>query len=306
MLRAAGYTNVQYQFGWMGIPYENASHRDLRHWLQLSLTNTNWTATLNYLNKLFCNARGYPTYTQLGDSNTFIFQRTWVKLTIGANTYYLDPAFKVYEPITGIVLTNAMGLSSNALMSAAGGTDAGNYVTNVNEANLRGTLTAYTTNFLNHLQSNQPNASVEEILSGQRLVPFFTNQLQFTMYPVVNNGYVVNTVTWDNIPTNLMSSLSIRFAGTNCSGWIPQLQGQRLSLTFATNGVAQLWQDDTLLASNSTSGSASTTNVAVVINHPIGIWDFTNNTIIRSAGGGEQRHQHLSAHQCDVCLDVCV
>ncbi len=154
-------------------------------------------------------------------------------------------------------------------------------MTNVNEANLRGTLTAYTTNFLNHLQSNQPNASVEEILSGQRLVPFFTNQLQFTMYPVVNNGYVVNTVTWDNIPTNLMSSLSIRFAGTNCSGWIPQLQGQRLSLTFATNGVAQLWQDDTLLASNSTSGSASTTNVAVVINHPIGIWDFTNNTIIR-------------------------
>ncbi len=125
LLRAAGYTNVQYQFGWMGIPYENASHRDLRHWLQLSLTNTNWTATLNYLNKLFCNARGYPTYTQLGDSNTFIFQRTWVKLTIGANTYYLDPAFKVYEPITGIVLTNAMGLSSNALISAAGGTDDG-------------------------------------------------------------------------------------------------------------------------------------------------------------------------------------
>ena len=163
MLRAAGYTNAAYQFGWMGIPYDNpdGSHRDLHHWLQLNLNNTNWNYTSNYLTRLFYANRGYPTYYFLNDNNTFLFQRTWVTVSDGTNNYRLDPAFKVSEPIPGITnLAAAMNFSSNSLMSAAGGTDTGNYVTNLNETNIRSTLTGYTTNLLNTLQSNYPNASL--------------------------------------------------------------------------------------------------------------------------------------------------
>ena len=96
--------------------------------------------TVSYLDRLFGN-RGYPFAYDLGDNNTLIFQRVWVTLTIGGTNYYLDPAFKVSEPVAGIInLANAMGYSSNALMTAAGGTDTGNYVTNLNEANLRSSV----------------------------------------------------------------------------------------------------------------------------------------------------------------------
>ena len=60
---------------------------------------------------------------------------------------------------------------------------------------------------------------------------------------------------------------------------MPQLEGQRLSLTFDNSGNAQLWQDDTLLAQNATGGSGRTTNVALYVNLPMGYWNFTNNTL---------------------------
>src|SRR5439155_8001637 len=43
LLRAAAYTDVSYRFGWTCVPYDNSdgSKRDLRHWLGLTLPNTN-------------------------------------------------------------------------------------------------------------------------------------------------------------------------------------------------------------------------------------------------------------------------
>src|SRR5206468_10039237 len=61
---------------------------------------------------------------------------------------------------------------------------------------------------------------------------------------------------------------------------IPQLQGQRLTLSFATNGLAQLWQDDTLLAQNTATGANRTTNVILNINHVGGEWDFNQNNFV--------------------------
>src|SRR5207248_3544191 len=100
LLKAAGYTNTVYQFGWMWLPYDdpNGYDYDLRHWWQLTLTDTNWHTTWNYLGDLV-SQRGYPTYSASDvNSNYFLLQRTWVALTIGATTYNLDPAFKISEP----------------------------------------------------------------------------------------------------------------------------------------------------------------------------------------------------------------
>lgn len=291
MLRAAGY-NATEQFGWMGLPYDatDGSHNDLHHWLQLNLTNTNWSYTSNYLVNLFFTTRGYPTmdflssYPPYTDTNTFLFQRVWVTATINSTNYWLDPSFKVSEPVTNIInLASAMGFSSNSVMSATGGTDTGNYVTNLNEANLRNTLTGYTTNFLNYLQSNSPNAGVQQILGGWQIIAATNTTLPVNLlfdtysYPAYP---AMNVTNWVNEPTNLMTTLQITFAGTNYQWFTPQLQGQRVALTFDTNGLAQLWQDDTLLAQKATSGSSGTTNVVLYINQPFGYWNFTNNTLI--------------------------
>ncbi|MGH7988880.1 MAG: DUF6531 domain-containing protein, partial [Limisphaerales bacterium] len=170
----------------------------------------------------------------------------------------------------------ATGLSSNAVMTAAGGTDTANYVTNLNEANLRGLLTGYTTNLLNYLQSNAPNASVDQVLGGWQIVPSTNTTLsQSLLFDQDTESLPVED--WTDEPTNLMSSLTISFANTNYQWWIPQLQGDRVTLLYTTNGLAQLWQDDTLLVTNQTT--AGDTNVVLSVNLPYGIWDFTNNVL---------------------------
>jgi RHS repeat-associated protein len=288
LLRAAGHTNVSYQFAWMWMPFDdpNGENRDLRHWWQLTFSNTNWTNTVGYLKHLL-GLRGYPAYYDPGDGNYLLFQRLWVSLNVNGVTYNLDPAFKVSEQIGNNTLTNALGASglsiSNSLLSSAGGTDNGNFAQSLSEVNLRGRLTGYTTNLLNYLQSNAPNSTVEDLIGGW-VVRAASNTVDFsteTSFETDDFSGVFPTIQWANEPTNIMSTLKFTFAGTNYQFFMPQLQGSRLALTFDNSGTAQLWQDDTLLAQHGTGGNASLTNVVIFAHHPAGgFWNQTNNTYI--------------------------
>src|ERR1051326_8386179 len=145
------------------MPYSSPDHNDLQHWLELTLVNTNWSNTKDYFSYLL-GTRGYPSnafFTFTTDTNTLAFHRVWVTLTTGGTNYYLDPAFKISEPITGIDLDAASQASSNDLWTASAGTENSNYVVNVNETAVRNKLRDYTTNLVWYLQSNCPNASVE-------------------------------------------------------------------------------------------------------------------------------------------------
>lgn len=291
LLNAAGYTNAQYQYGWQQIPYDDSTgnDRDIHHWWQLTLDNTNWPNTVNFVFNLLA-YRGYPSAFYGSDSNSFFFQRVWLALTMGTNTYDLDPAFKAVEtvqPSSGFSLTNAMGGTgttlSNLLLTAAGGTDAGNYVTSLNEASIRNTLTDYATNFLNYIQTNNPNASVVQTIGGWGIVPAydpwdFSTLTWFNVYTNIN-GYALPVLAWTYEPTNIMSTFQINFAGTNYFCFMPQLQGQRLTLTFSNNGVAQLWLEDSNVVQNATSGHGRT-NVVITVTHPIGSWNLSNNTFV--------------------------
>jgi len=299
LLQAAGYTNVTYQFGWQEIPYDDpyGHNYDLHHWWQLTLTNTVWTNTISYVTTLAAD-RGYPFpyiyYDQYsndainGYTNNFLLQRTWVALTVGSTTYQLDPAFKISLPISmqaGFSLTNAMGSStiSNDLLSAAAGTDNTNYTQNLSESAIGNKLTAYTTNLLNYIQNNAATSGVQDILGGWKIVPAnnavdCTNTLAFRVNSI--NG-TMPILSWTYEPTNLMSTLSISFAGTNYFWFMPQLQGQRLALVFGNTGIAQLWQDDTLLLQKAAGGSPST-NVTIAVTHPFGSWNTVNNVFVNN------------------------
>lgn len=282
LLRAAGHTNVTYQFGWAWFPYDNpdSSHRDLHHWWQLNLENTSWTATANHLASLTL-TRGFPMYGANPTSSYFGFQHVWVNLTIGATTYPLDPAFKVSEYSNGINIPAAMGFSSNAVWNAAAGTETANYVTNLNEAALRSTLTGFTTNLLNYFQSNYPNAYPLTILGGWVVQSYTDDELpQQLVFTTDDMGGQSPIQTWVNQPTNLMSKLTLTFAGTNHQWMMPQLAGDRITLTFATNGLAQLWQEDTLLKQAFTTNLNNTTPVGIAVDHPVGYWNLTNNTFV--------------------------
>ena len=278
LLRAAGYSPT-YQFGMLKLPYESANHRDVRHWLQLSLPNTNYSATVNYFANL-AGVRGYPTFVTFGDANSLAFHRVWVKLTIASTTYYLDPAFKVSEPITGIDLMTAMGLNTNDLVTAASGTNNADFVQNLNEAAVRNKLRDYTTNLIGNLQSNFPNASVPEILGGWKILPTTNTALSQTL-PFANYdfGGQLPVMDWNYQPTNLMSRLTMTLGNTNYQFHLPALQGQRLTLTFDSAGLGQLWLEDTLLLQMATGGTAPRTNVTWFIHHPFGDWNYPSNTL---------------------------
>lgn len=282
LLRSAGHT-VSYKFGGTYLPYESTDHRDLRHWVGLTKPNTNWTETKDLVFSLF-DSRGFPYSDYFNDStNDFIFHRVWVNLNWGGTNYALDPAFKVSEPVAGINLTTAMGLNTNDLMTAAGGISTFDYVQLLNETNLRNKLRDYTTNLLGYLQSNYPNAAVEEIIGGQRIVSSTSDPLNQPLpFEIYDDGGAWPVQTWSYIPTNLMTSLNIVVDNTNRFLLMPQLQGQRLALTFTTNGLGELWLEDESLLQKQTSGGNSI-NVALQINHPHGTWDFTSNTLVNAS-----------------------
>src|SRR6185437_9267716 len=93
-----------------------------------------------------------------GDTNTLILPRVWVTLAMGGTNYYIDPAFKVSLPVSGINLSNAMGLSVSTLTNTAGGTDTGYSVSGLNEAALRTALNNCNSNLLSDISNNVPNA----------------------------------------------------------------------------------------------------------------------------------------------------
>src|SRR5437899_8862993 len=131
-----------------------------------------------------------------------------------------------------------MCLSSNALLTAAGGTGNSNYIQSLDEPSLRNKLRDYTTNLLAFIQSNYPNATVEQILSGRQIIPSTNTGLcQCLQFPVYTFGGTMPVTNWNSLPTNMMPTLKITFAGTNYQWLMPQLHGDRIAITFDTNGL---------------------------------------------------------------------
>ncbi len=278
LLRAAGHT-AGYRFGIVVMPYEQWwDDRDFKHWVGLTKPETNLAEVLDFAVDLNA-VRGFPLALAANDgSDGLLFHRVWVKLTLSGTNYWLDPAFKIHYPLSGINLATAMGLNTAELMTAAGGTSNADYVVSLNEASLHNKLRDYTTNFLSYLQSNYPNASVEQILGGQYVEPSVSEPLSQGLAFTDLNAYSTN---WDYIPTNLMTSLRVTVDGTNRSLLMPQLQGQKLALTFTTNGLGQLWLEDELLLQKQTSGG-STVDVALSVDHAHGFWVLSTNAFVNT------------------------
>src|SRR5581483_9459772 len=177
-------------------------------------------------------------------------------------------------------LPTAMSFSSNTLWTTAGGTDNGYSVSSLNEGAIRGTLQACNSNLLNYISNNVPNYSVSQVVGGEQIVSSsglpLTTSNRFSIY--TNSSYLLQN--WTNQPTNFMGTFSITFAGTNKTWLTPQLQGQRLSLTFNSNALAQLWLDDTPVLQSTNTGPVNTNaiNVIFTATHPYEGWNASQQT----------------------------
>ena len=305
LLQAAGYS-AGYGCGLMQMPYQatDGTSNDLKHWFQLNLTSNDWSSVSSYFST-FLGYRGYPGYFDMGDNNHLAFHRAWVTLTYGGTAYLLDPAFKIFQPVSalaGFSLTNAMGSASisNDLFSAAGGTDTANYAQNLSEVSVRNKLTTYTTNLLNYLQNNFPNASVQDLLGGGQIVPSTNTVLsQSLLFSTFTDNNIFPLQYWGSVPTNFMSTFSVVFGGTNQTWFFPQLQGQGVSLSFDNGGTAKLWLGNAVVLQGTNTGSGLYTTVTLTVKHPYGSWDFTHNVPLDNGnydGSSSHNYQRTNAN----------
>lgn len=215
LLRASGYS-AQYVYGHMLIPaYGDAHQKDMQHWFGV---DANEAVIMQAL------ANGGIPGICLGYC---LMERVWVQATISGGTYFFDPAFKVYQETSGIDLKAAMGYNRSALLSAAGGAVGIDYVQNLNETGLNSTLDGYTMTLVDNIRANHPNAKMEEVVGGRSIVPEHLTALPTTLdFNNTPQDY------WTDIPDSYVHKVRIQHGEIDRTLNVPDLAGQRLSLTY--------------------------------------------------------------------------
>ncbi|MCC6226728.1 MAG: hypothetical protein IT195_10025, partial [Microthrixaceae bacterium] len=277
LLRAAGFS-AQYKFGPQWVPMSGGGGTNLMDWIGLETNSTEFAAN-------FIGGRGAPRAVWYATGVEF--QRVWVEVSVAGNTYPLDPSFKCYEASAGTNILSVAGLNRSGLLSQAGGTTTADSVQNLSESALGAELTRGTSNLVAWIEAQAPNASPVEVLGGRRLLPSAGATLAGGAPPFAetNSGQFPSAVAWDAIPTEWMSSLTVKLPGMDRKFFFPELQARRLSVSFAGT-TAKLWLDDAWVGTGTVA--SATFKMTNVIDHSYGgYWggQFVDTGFADQAGG---------------------
>ncbi|MFP4068667.1 MAG: DUF6531 domain-containing protein, partial [Opitutales bacterium] len=214
----------------------------------------------------FISSRGTPGAQPWTGLTSIVFYRTWLRVTVNGNPYELDPSFKLEEEISGVDLLADTNYSRAALLSAAGGSTGTGYVQNLNDSGTKNYLSSITDSMLSALNSNYPNLSVLEIISGRRIISRKAESL--------DNAYEIKDVYTDRInESNITSSLNnyktkVKFnvGGINTTINTADLNGRKITLTFNGN-TAELRLDDAAPI-DTANVTTETFNMTITVIHP--------------------------------------
>ena len=248
LLRASGYT-AQYVFGTITVP---------------GTQMVNWMGVNNprVIGKLLANG-GIPVVT-VYTSGKATFEHVWVQASINGSNYVFDPSFKIREVVPGIDIALAMGYNRASFLNSvlSGATVTTDYIQNVSQQNLSNVLTQESSALVNTIRSQYANASVEEIISGRRII-----QSELVQYQANLQFATTTTAIWDSIPQAYVHTLNIQHQGINHTFNIPELSGKRITLTY--NGAAQpeLRLDGNVVATGNATSIGQFYNFRVAVNH---------------------------------------
>lgn len=255
LLREAGYT-ANFQFGELEL-----SQADASAWFGSDASNI-WAAS-NLLS-----AGGIPnTVIWTGSAYKIQFNHVWVKVNISGTDYHFDPARKTYDDVAGVNLATAMGYSQSTFLSNArsGATVTSDYVQNIHRSNLRGDLDDYTANLVSWIKSNNPDATLDDLLGGRTIVAT-TGTLRNTSLPYLKPSSSVTT--WTAIPDAYKATLGVLYDTINVSFFSKDVHGKRLTLFFNTSNQAELRLDGSLIATSSAQGTGTWNSVLLSVDHP--------------------------------------
>jgi len=274
LLRTAGYTT---RFVQAPVAYYKS---DLSAWL--GADTGKMISLLNYGGIIAGEITGVP-------QQMYIY-RVWVEAQISGNWYTFDPAFKEYESFNPTNPASAMGYSRSDFLSSVsvGATVSADYVQDINSTNLVQKLMSYTTNLTAYIRQYSPNARVEEVLGGRRIIATAVTNLSTTL-PKAYFVYTSYKESWDHIALSDNFTLHIMHQGLDISLKGYEAAGKRLSIFYdQTNGYRpKLYLDGAVIATGNTTVAGSTSTVTVLTDHPYstaGFADRSNSLSVVSGG----------------------
>ncbi len=189
----------------------------------------------------------------------------WVEVNVGGTNYPFVPAYKWNIHTDGVSLTGAVSYSREQVLAAAGGTSSPDYAQGLDETNLAACLRNITRGFSQTLQSNYPNASVAQIVSGRRISAEYLTKLPTSPGHLAQVG-----ARWTNFPTNVYHRIRIQLGQIDQTLLIPEIAHKRVTVNYTEDHPprAQLWVDDERVAQESEETFA--TQMVVTVDHPYG------------------------------------
>lgn len=284
LLRAAGHT-ANFVFGTVRL-----HSADWANWLGCDPLNV--SSALNLL------ANGFipNTATWTGTEWIIDMSHLWLQVDIGGTNYVFDPSRKLYTYTTGVDLTTASGFNEATFLSNAssGASITADYVQNLNRSNIRSDLGTYTTNLIDWVKTNRPDAGLSDIIGG-RSIDQPTLGLRQTSLGYETPG---STPTiWTDIPNSYKGVFQVEYDTINVSFYSSDISDKRLSLFFNASHEAELSLDGTLIATSSAQGIGTWNSVLLTATHPYAvtwadqaawhqIWTDKPYTILHSFGPG--------------------
>jgi hypothetical protein len=272
-LRAAGYDPF-FEYGVMFLP-----SADFRAW---------WGAdTIAALNNMTGSAGYFGGYDNTQD--LYGLEQIWCDVEIGGEFYRLHPAYKTYTEQTGLNLATALGYDRTALLAAAAGTETAVSVQGVSETGVTDYLKARAAVLVATLRADHPNAALDEIVSGRRVIPSAIAADYADGFPAgaivagsfANSGfenpyaaYEVGGVTFEFAAGLTIAVGVINTAGTGFTSVLAQygaetaaFSGKKISITFNASNQAEIRLDDELVAAETTAATGAAIGVGYSIAH---------------------------------------
>ena len=250
LMRAAGYT-ADYVVG--DVVYEVER---LANWVGVE-------DDINIVGNVFA-AGGVPVEGSSSPPGLKI-TRVWAEVEIDGTTYTFDPAMKAYEEVAGIDLGTAIGYNRATFMSRAqaGATVTSDYAQDMNEANVRADLAAYSMNLADHIKNNLPEASLAEVIGGRSIMP-----TEMTDYPT-SLPYALSVgdqTNYAEVPADYRHSLRVQYEGIDQTFDTFQIAGKRMTLFYRpADGVPELRVDGELIEVGNPSAGGDLT---LTVDHP--------------------------------------
>lgn len=281
LLRQAGFTaNLE-------VGVINLTQAQAFAWLGVTDSNVNTVVTL-------LGNGGIPvTLVGTFPNQTFDITHCWVKVNIGTvavpNWVVMDPSFKTYTTISPVNLATATGYNQATFLTQArsGYTiDAsGNWVQNLNRANIRSQLQAYSNNLVAWIKANLPGASTDQIIGGRQIVPVVLPVTFPANLPYQKVGDVPTEFTGD-FSNAYKVTLQVIATGMNVTLTSDQVYGKRLSWTYTANGAnftPKLVLDGTVVGTATDVAAGTFSSLQIVVTHNAYPSGFANQTVFLSS-----------------------